>query len=63
MTPKPSPTEGINIEEQLAELQEAIENLELFDERTNPLEMITYLGDIIDSASRARAGLEARLAR
>jgi hypothetical protein len=63
MTPKLSPTTGVNVEEELAQLREAIENLELFDERTNPLEMITYLGDIVDAASRARTGIEARLAR
>lgn len=63
MTTKQSPTEGINVEEELSQLREAIENLELFDHENDPDNVITYLGDIETAASRARRAIEGREGR
>jgi hypothetical protein len=62
MTPKPSPTTGVNLEEELARLREAVQNLELFEPETDPLNALAYLGDIEQAAGRARGVLEGRLA-
>jgi hypothetical protein len=62
MTPKLSPVEGINLEEELAALATGAEELENTS-TDDLLNMAAFLGDIQNAAGRALAYIEARLAR
>lgn len=60
MTPKPSPTTGVNLLEELAQIREASEELENTS-ADDYLNLAAFLGDLQNATTRALAYVEGRL--